>query len=312
MNARIPSSPAEVWVNLRRLYPVYTALAREFAIDHQPCLDLEEALQVPSAEAVAEAEKWFAAIDEKIQIEHLRQFVQTSPLVTDEVLGILFIHNLDKTSHAASDRDKVDFLLVQVLGELAASDLGEADLSLELTAKLLEPILGSVEPRQPAFYPVLADLLGEARATKSLGGLFTARIIERGRQLKESCGDKFFEPISMIAFARFGLLTRRIFFRLMHQDLNAIADGLRQLAAHGLTTIDCRQAQFSAQEPITRLQMICQSWKVMFRAQYSAGQPLCLLVDLRKAVEAAAKQSANKPIGRAAAVAARGPSSGSE
>jgi hypothetical protein len=33
--------------------------------------------------------------------------------------------------------------------------------------------------------------------------------------------------------------------------------------------------------------MICQSWKVMFHAEYSSGQPLKMLVDLRKAVEAA-------------------------
>jgi len=34
----------------------------------------------------------------------------------------------------------------------------------------------------------------------------------------------------------------------------------------GVTTIDCRRAQFSAEEPTARLRMICQSWKVMFHA----------------------------------------------
>jgi len=52
-------------------------------------------------------------------------------------------------------------------------------------------------------------------------------------------------------------------------------------------TIDCRRAQFSAQEPIVRLRMICQSWKVMFQAEYSSGQPLRMLVDLRASVEGA-------------------------
>jgi hypothetical protein len=50
-------------------------------------------------------------------------------------------------------------------------------------------------------------------------------------------------------------------------------------------TIDCRRAQFSAQEPIVRLRVICQSWKVMFQAEYSSGQPLRMLVDLRASVE---------------------------
>ncbi len=34
-----------------------------------------------------------------------------------------------------------------------------------------------------------------------------------------------------------------------------------------------------------RLRMICQSWKVMFQAEYSSGQPLRMLVDLRGSVE---------------------------
>jgi hypothetical protein len=71
----------------------------------------------------------------------------------------------------------------------------------------------------------------------------------------------------------------------MHQDLNAIFDGLRELEQRGVNTIDCRRAQFSAEEPILRLRMICQSWKVMFQAEYSSGQPLRMLVDLRAAID---------------------------
>ncbi len=78
---------------------------------------------------------------------------------------------------------------------------------------------------------------------------------------------------------------RRAFFRLMLGDLNTILDGLTELEDKGVETIDCRRAQFSAQEPIIRLRMICQSWKVMFQAEYSSGSPLRMLVDLRASVE---------------------------
>jgi hypothetical protein len=80
---------------------------------------------------------------------------------------------------------------------------------------------------------------------------------------------------------------RRAFFRLMLADLNSILDGLGELEEKGVETIDCRRAQFSMQEPIIRLRMICQSWKVMFQAEYSSGQPLRMLVDLRASVEGA-------------------------
>ena len=93
-------------------------------------------------------------------------------------------------------------------------------------------------------------------------------------------------PGAMVAFTRFSFLMRRVFFRLMHQDLNAILDGLRELEVRGVSTLDCRRAQFSADEPIARLRMICQSWKVLFHAEYSSGQPLRMLVDLRAVISA--------------------------
>jgi hypothetical protein len=101
----------------------------------------------------------------------------------------------------------------------------------------------------------------------------------------------FYLPVALVAFTRFGYLMRRTFFRLMLADLNTILEGLTELEEKGVLTIDCRRAQFSAKEPIVRLRVICQSWKVMFQAEYSSGQPLRMLVDLRAAVEQALGRS---------------------
>jgi len=304
MTSQNAASPAEMWANLRRLYPIYCALAREAALECPSCHELDEAHETPTGEAIAAVEEWFAAMDEKIQIQHLRQFAQTSSLVNETVLRDLLLHNLAKKTRAPQDRDKVDFLLVQLFSEQAPEDFSEADLSLEAVAKVLEPVLGPVEIEAPSFLETLNGLLHEAKENKTLKSLFTARIIERGRQMKEACGEGFFEPLTLVAFARFGFLLRRMFFRLMHQDLNVILDGLRELESRGVATLDCRKAQFSAEEPIARLRMICQSWKVMFQAEYSAGQPLCILVDLRTAVEAALKQTPDAVKAKAAAASA--------
>ncbi len=110
-------------------------------------------------------------------------------------------------------------------------------------------------------------------------------VLEQGRKAKGLAGDLFYLPVALAAFTRFGYLMRRSFFRLMLGDLNTILDGLTELEDKGVETIDCRRAQFSAQEPIVRLRVICQSWKVMFQAEYSSGQPLRMLVDLRASVE---------------------------
>jgi hypothetical protein len=49
--------------------------------------------------------------------------------------------------------------------------------------------------------------------------------------------------------------------------------------------------------------MICQSWKVMFQAEYSSGQPLRMLVDLRASVEAALGRGTEVESGEKAAEA---------
>jgi hypothetical protein len=53
--------------------------------------------------------------------------------------------------------------------------------------------------------------------------------------------------------------------------------------------------------------MICQSWKVMFHAEYSSGQPLRMLVDLRAAVDDALQNAASKnPLAASAAAKSGG------
>ena len=300
-----PRSPAAAWPNLVSLYPLYCALARESAIEMQPCPELDQASAapvdipsaIPSAEEIAAAEKWVAAADERIQPHQLRQFLQSSGLVDEEVLQQFLAHYLSKTERTHLDRDKVDFLLVQFFSQRAPANVSDSDLSFETVALLLDPLLGTVDATAPKWLESLDELLFEANRAKNLNWLFTNRIIERGREIKHSCGGKFFDPAALAAFTRFGFLIRRKFFRLMHQDLNVILDGLRDLEARGVETLDCRKAQFAADEPIPRLRMICQSWKVMFHAEYCAGQPLCILVDLRTAVESALGQDPkNRPL----------------
>jgi len=144
-----------------------------------------------------------------------------------------------------------------------------------------------VELKAPVWLNALDRVVEAARRCKSLDELLHGGVLEQGRKAKAQAGELFYMPVALVAFTRFGYLMRRAFFRLMLTDLNNILDGLTELEGKGVTTIDCRRAQFSAQEPIGRLRMICQSWKVMFQAEYSSGQPLRMLVDLRASVDAA-------------------------
>jgi hypothetical protein len=284
-----PTTPvqdlATQWTAARRLYPIYFELAREFAIDVKPCADLEVGAETPGKDSVQQANQWLDEMDQLIQVHQLRQFLQTSALVTQEGLVSLLQHFLAKTPRTDLIRDKVDFLLVQYFSQLAPSGLSDAEVDLAYVAKALDSVLGNVELKPPVWLNSLDRVLEASRKCRSLDELLHGGILEQGRKAKSLAGDLFYLPVALTAFTRFGYLMRRSFFRLMLGDLNTILDGLTELEEKGVQTIDCRRAQFSAQEPIIRLRVICQSWKVMFQAEYSSGQPLRMLVDLRASVE---------------------------
>jgi hypothetical protein len=309
--------PAAQWASARRLHPIYAELAREFVIDAPACADFEAAVDTPGSESLEQAQQWLNDMDEKIQVYQLRQFLQTSSLVDPEGLVVLLQHFLAKTAKTVSVRDKVDFLLVQYFSQSSPTELDDSGVDLACVAQGLEPVLGKVELKAPVWLNALDRALDSARRCRSLDELLHGGVLDQGRKAKAQAGDLFYLPIALVAFTRFGYLMRRIFFRLMLADLNSILDGLTELEEEGVETIDCRRAQFSAEEPIIRLRMICQSWKVMFQAEYSSGQPLRMLVDLRASVdgalglgseagaeEKAARTATQKAAPRAAAAAA--------
>jgi hypothetical protein len=301
--------PAALWSSVRYLHPIYAELAREFVIDVPACADLEAGVETPAEESIEQAQLWLSVMDEKIQVHQLRQFLQTSSLVDTEGLVQLLQHFLAKTAKTDSVRDKIDFLMVQYFSQAAPTELDDNAADLAYVAQGLEPILGNVELKAPVWLNALDRTLDSARRCRSLDELLHGGVLDQGRKAKAQAGDLFYLPIALVAFTRFGYLMRRVFFRLMLADLNNILDGLSELEEREVETIDCRRAQFSAQEPIIRLRMICQSWKVMFQAEYSSGQPLRMLVDLRASVDAALKlgsaaEGDAKAAPRAAAAAA--------
>ncbi len=303
-----PESPtpalAAVWSSARHLHPIYAELAREFVIDAPACADLEAGADTPGRESVEQAQQWLNDMDERIQVHQLRQFLQTSALVDPDCLVVLLQHFLGKTSKTDSVRDKIDFLLVQYFSQCAPTDLDDNSADIAYVAQGLEPVLGKVELKAPVWLNALDRVLDSSRRCRSLDELLHGGVLEQGRKAKAQAGDLFYLPIALVAFTRFGYLMRRVFFRLMLADLNNILDGLTELEEKGVETIDCRRAQFSAQEPIIRLRMICQSWKVMFQAEYSSGQPLRMLVDLRASVDGAlGRGSAAEGDGKAAGAA---------
>lgn len=306
------TASAAAWRNARLMHPIYLALAREFVIEAPACAELDAGIDAPSEDEILHAQQWFQTMDERIQVHQLRQFLQTTALVDNESLRILLISHLEKKQRTPADRDKIDFLLVQYFSHATPSRLDDADCDLDYVAQVLEPVLGTIELKPPDWIAPLEQLMESANKCHRLSELFNARLLEQGRKLKVQCGENYFLPVAMVAFTRFSFLMRRVFFRLMHGDLNAILDGLRELESRGVTTLDCRRAHFSHQEPTERLRMICHSWKVMFHAEYSSGQPLKMLADLRTVIEEVLTRSDNGKAMAATASSDEGQMTGSK
>jgi hypothetical protein len=297
------------WRSIRLLHQLYTTLAREFALDLPSCPEFELAEDAPAPKTVDAVRIWLADADNHIPVHQLRNFLQTSSMADAEHLRAILEHHLRKPQPSEADRDKADFLLVQLFSICAPSPLEDPGVGLKYVARILEPVLGTVDLVLPAALQPLEALIHGASSCRSLQELFRSGILDKGRKLKSSSEQDYFAPVALVAFARFNFLMRRAFFTLMHQDLSIILDGLRELEQRGVATLDCRSAEFSADEPVGRLRMICQSWKVMFQAEYSSGQPLRLLADLRAAVDAGVAGGAGGT-GRAKAASAS-PTSGS-
>jgi hypothetical protein len=253
---------------------------------------VDAGMDVPSKEDMATARQWLYQMDELIQVHQVRQFLQTTTGVNEETIIALVQHCVSKPVHADSDRDKVDFLLVQFLTQTSPAKIEESAVNMTFVGNGLEAILGKVGTAPPTWLSPLEALLAKAKTCRTLNALFNSGVLEKGRKLKIEAGENYFLPAALVVVTRFNFLLRRVFFRLMHGDINAILDGLRELAARGIETIDATAAQFSAEESTMQLRMVCQSWKIMFQAEYSSGQPMRVLADLRTVVEAALAASA--------------------
>ncbi len=285
-----PSAPTDLatqWSSALRLHSIFVELAREFAIEAPPGAAFETSGQAPSPETVAQAQQWLQQMDDRIQPHQLRQFLQTTSAVDRDTLLDLIRHLIAKPDRASASRDKLDFLLVQYFSQIAPTGLEDSRADIAYVAEALEGALGKVDLKIPLWLGGLDRVLDSAGRCRSLAELLQCGVLEQGRKVKIQAEELFYLPVALIAFTRYGYLMRRVFFRLMLSDLNCILEGLAELDQQGVGTIDCRRAQFSQQEPILRLRMICQSWKVMFQAEYASGQPLRMLVDLRASVDAA-------------------------
>jgi hypothetical protein len=292
---------ADAWREARRIYPVYAAMIRQFDLGVRPSAELESPINRSEPEVLTRIARWFDEVDGKCQVWQLRQILQTSAWVSDDQLRSMVRRHLKKPNRDEKVRDKVDYLMVQYYAHRSPEDALNHDITFEHVAELVEELTGPAGS-EPELAGELQKILDDLGSCTSLKHLLEKKLIERSREIKGNSGEKYFEPGSLIAFARFNFMMRLGFFRLIHADLHAIRFALHVLEERGQSECDCSPAGLSKCEPIAQLRQICQDWKKPFRAAYSAAVNFKQIVDVRTAVEAAAAAPAPAPRKEAAPV----------
>jgi len=288
----------EQWEELRSVFPIYLALAKqlEFEIPFGP-----ERRNLPTKadpELFGSVLSWVDSMDQRVMVHQLRHLLQMTTLNASESgLRALILRHLRKQIKSTTDRDKIDFLLVQYFALCAPAKIYHKQIDLADAAQVMLPVLGEVDSTPLSWCEPLEKMIDSLKAFRSLREILNTNFIEQGRRVKESAGGMFYDPSALLAFIRFNFLLRRTLIELMHADLIAIRTGLAQLEAGGIRFLDCEHAGLSANEAIARVKQTAEDWKQPFQREYTertVSQAFAKLLGLRSDVERCLEKIASK------------------
>lgn len=288
----------EQWEELRSVFPIYLALARhlEFEIPFGP--DRRNLPVKTDAELAGEVQAWVNSMDQRVMVHQLRHLLQMTTLNASESgLRALILRHLRKTAKSNTDRDKIDFLLVQYFALCAPPKIYHKHIDLADAAQVMRPVLGETEATPLAWCEPLEKMIDALRGFRGLRDLLKTNFIEQGRRVKESAGGMFYDPSALLSFIRFNFLLRRTLIELMHADLIAIRAALTQLEINGIRFIDAQQGGFSSNESVHKIRQATEDWKQPFQKEYTertVNQAFEKLLGLRADVERAVEKLAGR------------------
>ncbi len=244
----------EQWEELRSVFPIYLALAKQLEIAIPFPQDKRNLPEKPTLELFKQVQNWLEGLDSRVLVHQLRHLLQQTTLNASETgLRALIQRHLRKPAKTNIDRDKIDFLLVQYFALCAPAKIYHKQIELEDTATVMKPVLGETDTAPLAWCAPLEKMIVALRGFRSLRDMLKNSFIAEGRKVKEAAGGMFYDPSALLTFIRFNFLLRRTLIELMHADLIAIRSGLMQLEAAGARTIDCRQSGLTTSESLAKI-----------------------------------------------------------
>jgi len=262
-------SAVERWAEARAAFPIYTALARQFELSGLSYPEGQIPPAKPTREIFEKDLSWLDCIDSNIKAFQIRQIPPTTLNANEHALRAFIHRQLRKADKTDSDRDKIDFLIVQYFALCAPESMYHEEITLDDVARVLSPVVVNCDSAPLDWCAPLETILDSVKGCGSLRDLLENGVLEQGRMLKESSGPLFYDPAALITFARFNFLVRRAFIRLLHSDQDAVIKAIEELERTGVRTVDCRRAGFSAAESIGSLRLFAQNWRPLYQKDYS-------------------------------------------
>lgn len=279
------------WTEARLVYPIYAALAAQFHFAPLPYPPGDLPPARPTRKIFDRDTQWLHAIDEKVLAYQIRQLPSEILNANEESLRALVHRQLRTPEKTNTDRDKIDFLLVQYFAMCAPEDMYHSEITLEDVANILQPVLAGADSTPLEWCEPLEQILASIAECLSLRDMMEGGLLEQGRMVKDSAGHMFYDPAALVAFCRFNFLLRRAFIRMLHADLSAMRQAVGTLEARGVKTVDCRRAGFSAAETTAELRRFCENWRPPFQKDYAENsvsraleQLMALRTDLEEAI----------------------------
>lgn len=292
------------WKEARAVFPIYLALAKQLQIEVPFSQTKRNLPEKPDIELFTQVHEWLDSMDQRVLVHQLRHLLQMTTLNASETgLRALIQRHLRKSKKSNTDRDKIDFLLVQYFALCAPAKIYHKQIEAADVAQVMQPVLGDVDPAPLAWCAPLEQMIEALRGYRSLREILKTNFIEQGRKVKETAGGMFYDPAALVAFIRFNFLLRRTLIELMHADLIAIRSGIGQLQGAGVRIIDCHHAGLLAGEPLSKIQVIADEWKQPFQQAYTertVSQAFDKLLGLRTDVELALEKAVVPPPQKAA------------
>jgi hypothetical protein len=296
---KVDKSRQAQWVENRSVFPIYLALAKHLQIEIPFPPNKRVLPEKAELELFTQVHTWLDSMDQRVLVHQLRHLLQMTTLNASESgLRALIMRHLKKPSKSITDRDKIDFLLVQYFALCAPAKTYHKQIELADVAHVMKPVLGEVDTAPLPWCEPLEKMIDSLRTFKSLRDILKTNFIDQGRRVKESAGGMFYDPSAMLAFVRFNFLLRRTLIELMHADLIFIRSGLTHLESAGARTVDCQSFGLTAAEPVARVRQLADEWKQPFQKEYterSVNQAFDKLLSLRADVERTMGKVLGKP-----------------